>query len=350
MTSACPEHETLAALADGALLGDEREAVVRHVAFCSECYAVYAETLHFQEESAAASGEARSARAEEPAASAEAAAGGATPAPVGGRVIAFEASRRRRWAMVALPLAAAAALVVVVAPRLGGPGGGPTPSPSIVASASPIASPSPPSSPTVLSTSAATEATPATLLLRHTAPGPLVPRAWRGETASLGFGGGPGARSRALSLGVRLTDLEVALRAGPPHSAEAFGRFIRWLSTHAYDDATLAHYAALQVRLAEGREVGPASLVPTGGFDAEWLRLGRWLEACRLAAGAGERAFFDDALTKDALELAQSRLTDAAARAELARAERLLARPDDRKTSEQLQAAFTEALRIATAR
>lgn len=48
--SDCLDLEDLAAFVDGALSGTARDAVVAHLADCEDCYEVYTETLHVQED------------------------------------------------------------------------------------------------------------------------------------------------------------------------------------------------------------------------------------------------------------------------------------------------------------
>lgn len=92
----CPRAETIAALADGTLHGEEQRAAFSHIARCDDCYELFAEAVHFREED-----ERR-----------QAAAAGVPVEAAAPNVVAFH---RRGW----IPAAAAAIVTIGVAAMIG---------------------------------------------------------------------------------------------------------------------------------------------------------------------------------------------------------------------------------------
>lgn len=247
-----PSPEVLAAFVDGRLSGEERRGVVAHLDACPDCYEVFAETVRFQGE-------------EEPR----------------GQVLRPPHFAAKRW----LGWAAAAAAVVAVAIALpilrmeserpvhtvrnGGP-------PAL--SAAELVAELPDGG----------DGTPA--------PASAV---WDGWPEGLGFAGDLDRGRASFRAGVRLLDLSVAARDGHAGAAEraldglaevlersgAAAELRDELGT-ARRDLEDRDFEALGTTAA-GLEAGAEELL-----DPSRLAFGKWAEAGRLAAMAGDRTLF----------------------------------------------------------
>lgn len=246
----CPTDEELAAYIDGTLGRRDRKRIAEHLASCEDCFAVYMGTVRFQLDS-------------EPAASEEVAAR---------TVVRFPSPAQKghlwQWA------AAAAGLVIVA----GGSGG--------YYLAGPL---------------------PALVTSGVTAPMKGLPVAdgslWRGPTFR---GGGEEGQETALEtaslqMGVQLVNLQVSLAANRGDDAQdAVARILTILKdqmfvadlTKGYTDIT----TAIENKTPPASLAGKASQLAEQAreaFDAPHLDLGQWVEAGRLAAIAGQPAFFE---------------------------------------------------------
>ncbi|MGB5160560.1 MAG: zf-HC2 domain-containing protein [Thermoanaerobaculia bacterium] len=242
----CPEIETIAALLDGRLKGDERGRVIEHLGQCDACYEVFTETRRFQEEETEK-----------------------------GKVLVHPATWRK-WIPAATAMAAAMLLMVLAVPMWRAFQGG---------------------------VSATEAGRLAENLVSTSKPSELVPLAYSGDgwSRTRGVGTGLNDRQRFFRLGVRTVDLELALRAG---DAERATLLLHELSNLARDlplpETILVSYDDLMERLERGeapdsltqRSAAAASLIPDAA-EAPYLELGQWAEAGLLAAISGDADFFD---------------------------------------------------------
>lgn len=272
----CPALEDLAAFVEGALAGEARDGMLRHLDACPRCRALYVEAARMQEELGptgiagipGAADPTAPARTQAPAGAAAPPAAPrnpAPPSPPAGRPL----PRRRRFLAVAVAagvaMAAGIGFFLWQAPPLG-------------ASAYQIAS---------------AFSKPATDLMAFIA----FPDASRGP------------RERGLDedrglfhLGTRLIDLTLAGEAGDPEQIGPAAWGVYELAGLATKDAA-SPYARLAKRM-EDRDPPPT---PPSAAELErlerglhldtdpFLALGRWTEATRIAVAAGDRAYFDDA-------------------------------------------------------
>jgi hypothetical protein len=248
----CPDLEEMAAFVDGKLTGEERTEMVRHLDSCATCYEVFVEASKFRAES-----ERAGTLADFP-----------SPPPRG-RGSLFPG--RLGWA-------AAAALLAVVAFR------GPV-------------------TDLLSGRGLLTAELRVQRLAGHVGPSNDAFRpGWSysrgGANGVYALGLSPSVRS--VRLGVRLVDLEVALRAGDSNAAVLLLPEVEDL-VGSFERAELLEigYYELERQLgagvpAESLRDDSASLAALTAHVAlsEYFALGKWAEASRLAAGAGTTRFF----------------------------------------------------------
>jgi hypothetical protein len=263
-----PELEELAAYVDGRLSGADRDRVTDHLDRCPDCFELVAETVRFQREDE-------------------------TEQRGGGTVVRSNRFGRlggRKLASIAAAAAALVALAIVI-PRLA-PGPEELPGPRL-ASADLLEA---------FSEGTARAAVDA------------IPR----DTPALGFAGDPGRGPAAVRLGARLVDLRTAARAGSGLRAREMVYSIEDLiASAAGEERDRALDPALDSFLEEagsaldgedfGRLEAATSRLEAGlearletGLDRDALAFGKWAEAGRLAAAAGDGSFFRSAAYREA--------------------------------------------------
>jgi hypothetical protein len=252
----CPSLERIAQLLDGTVEGREKDRLLEHVGTCEPCYELFAGSARFLADGAAA----------------------VAPSPSGEVLVhprARSTGRERRWA-VAGALAAALALTVLY----GSPWADhlrPEPGPRRFAAA---------------------------LAVR---PDP----AWAADHGWSQVRGGapvPAEAAGAFRLGALLVDFETYRSLGEPSSAAVFlPEASRLVADFEVVGPTLQ---SLLEELAAGLEAADASALAEGARAAElvvsavpdavmpFLRLGAWCEAGRLAAGGGDRRYFERTLAR----------------------------------------------------
>ena len=247
----CLDLEDLAAFADGRLTGSERDRAVQHVADCERCYDIFSEVVQLQEDEREE--EATDVLVDE-------AGGGERLAEV------IEHPRSRSWWRPGAGAVAAAALIALVAAPWLRDGRFPPPA-------------------------AGWDEHPDWVTLRRVSF--LSPEA------------------QAFRLGVRSTDLVVALEAGRSKPAEEHSASLAGLAA-GFEHATEARnlLLGLRARLREGEQ--PSGLVRDAkravgllediGSPPPYYRLGRWVEEGRKAALVGDREFFKSGKTRRFLE------------------------------------------------
>jgi hypothetical protein len=105
-----------------------------------------------------------------------------------------------------------------------------------------------------------------------------------------------------------MTDLELAARAGDPRTAELAGDVVALLADVPGGGPAAADYRAVMMAVPGAPADRLATLLErartgvTTMFDREYLDTGAWLEAARVAASARDSAFFDNRVTREALE------------------------------------------------
>lgn len=249
-THPCPDLEDLAAFADGRLAAGRRAAVVEHLASCEGCYEVYAETLRVSEELAAVE--------DEPA--------NDELAPV------VVHPRSFRWAWpAAAALAAAAAIVLVL--RL----------------------------PDFLSTSRTSGELVAAAGI---GPESRLGNEWdvHGWTETRGSTNPYGRLSpeeRWFRIGVRVVDLRGALAIGGRDVASGIvAQIVLLLESEEFAIQNILYEP---MREALESDAPTESLIEMGSQaeehlfpeNAAYFELGKWVEAARLAAIAGEARYFE---------------------------------------------------------
>ncbi len=252
----CPPVEELAAFIDGALAEEERDLVKAHLADCERCLEVYADTLRFQESESA------------------------TTAPVTG-LSSHRAKqtgtngRGRRWWV---GLAAAAALAVAIAiPLRDSILGPPTIGDQFLASQAAV------------HLDAATSGTTS-----------FDATSWSYTRSGGSYSEGLSLQERSTRLGARLVDLEVALRSDNSQEAMALlPEIIDLTSSFEGAEHVAFAYRDLANRLKSGEQTGEtlatsaqAEELLEGIADDDFVELGRWAEASRLAAAQGNTRFF----------------------------------------------------------
>lgn len=254
----CPPLEQIAAFVDGKLDRRERDVVAAHLGDCEQCYEVFAGTVRFRREDGA---------------------GGVAAHPRTGRAV-------RRWV--------AAAAAAGVAAGIAGWWLWLPPLPAVRTAGLELRD----------------------LVERRTDPGRLEALPTTDPDWSYLRGGTPagvGSRRTAFRLGVLVVDLETALRSDEPRRAEAPLRRLAYERTDELFDVFYL-YEEVGRLLAAGagrRELLQTSVLAAGTVaerardDPEHERLfalGSWAEASRLAALAGDGAYFDRSEIVDFLE------------------------------------------------
>jgi hypothetical protein len=114
----------------------------------------------------------------------------------------------------------------------------------------------------------------------------------------------------ALRLGVRATDLQVALATGDRDRAGRLAReIVEVLGTVRLSDASIAEFEAIQAGLANGdpldqvvRTTAQADRNLNDFLSSRWFGLGKWFGAAELAARAHSGSFFSSRATAGFLE------------------------------------------------
>lgn len=247
-----PGDEELAAYVDGMLVEEEKARVAEHLAACADCYRVYSETLRFQlEEGEAGEGEDLAAAA-------------------GGEVVPFPSGRKVRppwW------LAAAAAVLVV----------------GVGAGLFTLFGPAP-------------EMTTAELVSPFQGQEDLGEVLWRGPTTRGGVD--PEdliSNERLFQIGVQLVNLQIALEQNNQAVADdVLARLVGLFEEELLADEYVDYYSGARVAITE-ENAPPRSFLQESAakseefreLDEPYLELGRFVEAGRLAAIAGEPSFFE---------------------------------------------------------
>lgn len=245
-----PSPENLAAFVDGRLSGEERRGVVAHLDACPDCYEVFAETVRFQGE-------------EQPR----------------GQVLRPPRLAAKRW----LGWAAAAAAVVAVAIAL----------PILRMEPERPAHTARAGGELVLSSEA--------LVAELAAGGEGTPAAgaWEGWPQGLGFAGDLDRERVSFRAGVWLMDLSLAARDGHAGAAEVALAGLADVLERAEATPELSKELEAARRHLEDRDfeaLGNATAGLEAGaeelLEPDRLAIGKWAEAGRLAALAGNRSFF----------------------------------------------------------
>ena len=146
-------------------------------------------------------------------------------------------------------------------------------------------------------------------------PAGRLPDGWVDRPAWSVTRGGPGGTQpeprRAVRLGARMVDLEVAIRSGDVANTRVLAmqvaEALRSVSASGAISAVLFDAIAIRAYLP------PAELLPlleaesrSAALDveAEWFALGAWTEAARLAADRGDAEFFRERRSRRTLVLA----------------------------------------------
>jgi hypothetical protein len=250
---ATTEHfdpDLMAAFIDGRLSGAERERVVRLLAESEEAFEVYSDAVM-----------ARRDLEDDPAVS----------------LAAHRERRSRRWWIAGIPAAAAAALVVALFPAV------------------------------------QARRADATLAMRaESITQPLTSRpqlavalgtTWDEGRWSVNRGGGSTVvdSTAALRLGVRATDLQVALAVGDRERAgRVAADMVAQLGSVNLSDAMVAEYGDLQKRITNGDSIGAIIGAASTAdddlrafLDSGWYGVGKWLAAGELAARTHSADFFE---------------------------------------------------------
>lgn len=273
----------IAAFIDGRLSGAERDRVAKLIAESDAAFEIYAGAV-------------------------------AARVDVGGgdSVISLTERRRdsrpRRWWVAAVPVAAAAALLIAVLPRMQGRGGDATSELSAVI-LSPLISPS--AVRPLVAQSAPGAASGRTQLAVALGP------AWDEQrwSATRGAGATLLDSTAALRLGVRATDLQLALALGDrEHASRIAAEMVKVLRPMNLSDSQQADYGALGARITRGDSVDQIAVAALdaekglGEFlDSRWFALGKWFAAGEVAARAHSVTFFKSTETTRFLESAIKR-------------------------------------------
>jgi hypothetical protein len=250
LTDNCSSDEELAAYIDGVLNKGEAAKVAEHLASCERCYEIYAETLRFQLDTAAA-------------------------AP---KVVPFPSYKERLPAAARYWLPIAALLLV-------GVGAGTAfhflwpPPELVVAEVAPL----PPN------------------------PAQTDQPMWLGPTYR-GEGGEEDVKvdEASFRMGVQLVNLQLSLEANNADEArgDILPRIRQVLDTQTAVSSLVESFTALSAGLeskAPRELLGKAAQVTHDSrdyFDESYLDLGRWVEASRMAALARNPSFFQQADTR----------------------------------------------------
>jgi len=243
------DPDTIAAFIDGRLSGAERERVVRLLAESEAAFEVYSDAVMARgdlEEGARLS-------------------------------LAVHRERRsRRWWIAGVPAAAAAALLIAVLPAVQSRRTNATFAMRAESIAQPLTSQ--PQLATALGST------------------------WDEGRWSVNRGGGSTYvdSTAALRLGVRATDLQVALAVGDRERAgRAAAEMVELLGSLSVSDAVSADYGDLRKRITNGDSlgaiIGAASTADDrlrDFLDSRWYGVGKWLAASELAARTHSADFF----------------------------------------------------------
>jgi hypothetical protein len=272
----------IAAFIDGRLSGAERDRVAKLIAESDEAFEVYAGAV------------------------------GARSDIGGGESVISLTERRdsrpRRWWVAAVPVAAAAALLIAVLPRMQGRGGDAANDLS-TAILSPLISPST-VRPLVAQSTPGTASGSAQLAV-------ALGSGWDEQRWSVTRGSGATLVDSvaALRLGVRATDLQVALTLGDrEHARRIAAEMVELLRPLNLSDSQRADYGVIATRITGGDSVEQIATVASdaekslGEFlNSRWFGLGKWFAAGELAARAHSVAFFKSTETTRFLESAVKR-------------------------------------------
>ena len=154
----------------------------------------------------------------------------------------------------------------------------------------------------------------AVAMLENPAAG--LPRGWTDTPAwavTRGEGDARTDNARAARLGAYLVQLELALRARQPEAG-----LLALRAAELLDNVPAGGIASSMLRDLAGRadQDPAAALADLDGaagaasqmVDADWLALGAWAEAARLAAARRDAAFFGTARTRSTLDRAETLL------------------------------------------
>ncbi len=237
----CPDLETLAALAEGRLVGAERTAVLEHLADCDDCRELVVETMALQNELAGAAG------------------GGAT-----GAVVPFPEPKRPgrgRWIAVAAGVAVLAAAIFFARGRTQSP-----------------------------------EAALAELA-RQPGVAAKLGTDWSAPLWSVTRGEGPvvSDRARAFRLGARSADLDLALSTSDRTAARRLAAETALLLADVpLADPVASVYRGLEKYLGGGpgeesvhNDIVVGRKLAREAVDPGIYDLGRWAETLRLLASSG---------------------------------------------------------------
>lgn len=275
------DDERLSALLEGRLSGPEREALLAHLAASDEDYEVFADAAEYlseieQEDArAAAAAAATAAAANEPVVTPVSPAEGAETTPASADVIPLRQRARRGWNSLWVRMAAAVTGVLLA-------------------------------SGVVWRAQSLTMASP----LQIAAAVDTLPPRWTDTTVWPADRGGnrPDAKSvRAAQAGARLVHLAIAVRAGDSARTELAASKLLEFQPGADDDAPLLRIQALAGGPSEELQplVESAADELEDELDAEdYLRLGAWAEAGRLAARSRDTTFFSSRTSKTMLRRA----------------------------------------------
>jgi hypothetical protein len=209
-----------------------------------------------------------------------------------GDVVPIDVARSRRWWIAAIPAAAAAVLVVALLPTIQAR----RQSAVLAASTESILAP--------LTARSVTQPLVATAL------GPEWDRhEW---PVMRGTGATVVDSAAALRLGVRATDLQVALALSDrPLAARLAGEMVEVLRSVPLSDASRADFEGVRMRIAAGdstdqviASVSRAEKTLREFLDSEWFGFGKWFGAGEVAARAHSGAFFRSEGTSKFLEAA----------------------------------------------
>lgn len=278
----CPDLEDLAAFLDGTLAPERRASMIEHLASCESCFEIFAGAARFQAE------EPQEVAELEPQQTPEGGAGVLDKSRAARPFEPRRSVRSRPWRRGAAA-AIAALLVAGIAPlvwwRLQNRG------------------------------AVSPEGLSAELLKNPTAQLDL---SWRGSRMR----GGPGQKADVppdlgdFRLGVLLLDLRLALATGKQTAAKE----TLWRLDYLFSALWLplpdirAAYKGIGKELDQGKP--PAALLPkaeaeekrlfAAGVEREFVELGSWTEACRLAGAARQPEIFRSRAARRLLERAQA--------------------------------------------
>ena len=255
--------ESIAAFIDGRLSGAERERIAKLLSESEEAFEVYAGAMQ--------------ARAD--------LGGDGSIVPIAAR----RGRRVKRWWVIAAPVAAAAALMIAVLPVIRSRSADGT----LAMRAESIAEP----------------------LTNRPQLAMALDSGWAERRWSVTRGGRSSFvdSTAALRLGVRATDLQVALTIGDRERASRVAaEIVALLGSVDLSDGSSAEYTDLRKRIANGDSIGQvAGAAATADdnlrellLDSPWFGFGKWLAASELAAEARSTEFFKSTGTERFLQVA----------------------------------------------